>query len=344
MNGQILYDILVAIAIFALIPIFIKMSKFAKRINNIEGYYNSLTGTILILYIGIHYLIMSFIGNPIIIYPFNVLILIWIAIILGVQGFYYFMMKKSEASDQPNFIKNEDFTFSHELRRKSTHLLGLLLVACYFWISIPVFDMVQQFIIIAETANANIWGMVFININPSYIPQMISIFAIICTCYLILIPDIIRVFNYKYSMFKKFSIVMRNKEKNAIGPHICLVIGSLVPMIIIPEYLISMAGIIIAIFSDAAASLVGRKFGKHKLPFNKRTGKTFEGLLGGIIIAILVPLPILLFGYDIFTTITLAITGAVIVSIIDIITPIVTDNYLNPICASIGMYLVYLLI
>ncbi len=344
-NGQIFYDILLVIAFGALIPFLIKIGLKAKKINNKEGFYNSMTCAGLLGFILIYYIVSSLIGNPLIVYPFNTLIIIWVLIILSLQILYILFIKRSIKSKKvPNFVKNEDFTFFHEIQRKSTHLVGLLLIACYFWISIPVFTWVQDLIIYFESINANIWGMVFIEINSSYIPQMVSIFAIFCTAFLITVPDIIRVMNFKYTMFKKFADVMREKERNAIGPHVSLLIGSIIPMILINEYLISVAGIIIAIFSDAAASLVGRKFGKHKLVFSERTGKSYEGLIGGFITAFLCPLPILLWGYDLYTSIILALIGAIVVSIIDIITPTLTDNILNPICASFFMYFTYLII
>jgi len=321
------------------------MGNRAKRVNNIEGYYNSIVGAVLLAFIACYYLVSSFINLPIVVYPFNVLMVIWVAAILGIQILYAIRIKRSDMHDNgPSFIKNEHFTFSLEMKRKSTHLVGFLLICCYFWLSVPVFTMIQQLIIYFEAINANIWGIVFINVNPAYIPQMVSIFALFCATYLLMIPDLFRVFNFRSTIFKNFTKVMRDKEKNAVGPHICLTVGSLIPMLLIPNYLIAIAGIIIAVFSDAAASLVGRKFGKRKLPFAERTGKSYEGLIGGFIVAFLVPIPILLWGLNIGMTLILALIGAITVSVIDVLTPLVTDNYLNPIFASFAMYGVYLLL
>lgn len=349
MNGQIFYDIIITIAFLSLVPFFIKMGLKAKKFQNIEGFYNSISCAGLLIFIFVYYLTVSIISIPVVVYPFNVLMLLWIAGVIAIQGVNALYKNKFDGKtkngmNSPKFIKNKDFTFIHEIKRKSTHLVGLLLIACYFWISIPVFNLVQQLIIFAETLNANIWGMVSIPIAPNYIPQMISIFAIFCAGYLITVPDIFRIFNFRGAIFKRFSKVMRGKERNAVGPHVCLMIGSLIPMILVPNYLISIAGIIIAVFSDAMASLVGRKFGKHKLPFAKRTGKTYEGLLGGFLTAFLLPIPVLLWGFNVGISLILALTGAIVVSIIDIITPLVTDNILNPIFASFTMYGIYLLL
>ncbi|MHA1270078.1 MAG: hypothetical protein ACTSPY_09860 [Candidatus Helarchaeota archaeon] len=345
MNGQIFYDIIFFIIILSFIGFLVKIGILAGKTNNKEGKINSFTGAILLSFIGVYYLVSSLIGSPIVVYPFNSLMIIWVIIILSIQSTYILSKIKSKIHIKiPKFIKNEDFTFFHEIQRKLTHLVGLLLIVCYFWVSVPVFSMIQELIIMFQSMNANIWGIVIINVNPNYIPQMISIFAIFCTGILILIPDIIRILNYKYSIFKQFANVMREKERNAVGPHICLIIGCLVPMILISEYLISIAGAVIAIFSDAAASLIGRRYGKHKLPFAKRTGKSYEGLIGGFVVAILTPLPILLWGYNVGISILLALIGAIVVSIIDILTPIVTDNYINPIFASFIMYGIYFLL
>ena len=349
MNGQILYDIFFSLAIILLVPFLIQMGRKSKKVGNIEGVYNSITGSILLIFITILYLVMSFIGSPIIVYPFNVLLNIWVVMVLAVQGIYIIKKKRVNIqNNNPQFVKNKDFTFFHEIQRKVTHLVGLLLIACYFWISAPVFSMVQLMIIQFESIGANIWGIIMIHISLAYIPQMISIFSIFCALYLMTIPDIIRVYNFKASIFKKFADIMREKERNAVGPHICLMIGCLIPMLLIPNYLISIAGVVIAVFSDAAASLFGRKFGgnflKWKFPFAKRTGKSYEGLIGGFLIAFLLPLPILLWGFNIGMSLILALIGAIVVSIIDIITPLITDNFLNPIFASFTMFGVYLLL
>jgi len=327
----------------------IRISIIAKKNNeNKEGFYNSLTGSFVILSIGIYYIIFTLLETPIIIYPFNALIVIWTGIILIAQIIYIFLniFIKSLSSNlkPPKYLKNSDFNLKHEFRRKSSHLFGVLLIICYFWISFPVFNFVQQLIIQVEKMHTNIWGIVYIIINPEYIPRMITVFGFICTLILIIIPDIIRVFKFKYTLFRSFAHIMRKKEENAIGPHICLVSGSLFVMLIIPNDIISISGILIAIFSDAVASLVGKKFGKKRLPFAKRTNKTLEGFIAGFITAFLIPLPILILEFDLYISIILSIIGAVIISLIDIFTPLITDNFLNPILSSIGMYLTYLLI
>ncbi|MHA1310688.1 MAG: phosphatidate cytidylyltransferase [Candidatus Helarchaeota archaeon] len=345
MNGQIFYDIIYFILLIVLVPFLIKMGLAAKHLGNREGAYNSITAGILLTFISFYYLIASLIGNPLIIYPFNVLMSVWVGLIAAFQGLYIILNKKIKNKKYDlHFVKNEDFTFYHEMKRKVSHLVGILLIVCYFWISIPLFIDIQYLLNLVEKMGINIWGMVIIPVNMMYVPRMITLFAMFCTGYFIIIPDILRVFDFKLTMFKMFEKIMREKEKNAIGPHVCLVIGCLISTLLIPEDLIVVSGIIIAIFSDSVASLVGRKFGKHKLPFSKRTGKSYEGLLGGFLTAILVSFPILLLGYNLMTSIILSLIGGLVFSVIDILTPIITDNYLNPILICTGMYIIFLFI
>jgi dolichol kinase len=75
------------------------------------------------------------------------------------------------------------------------------------------------------------------------------------------------------------------KKKDTVASYVYFSAGMIfAATFIYPIPLFSIIGILC--FADTAASLFGRKYGKHKLPFNKT--KSWEGSIGGIIVCIIV--------------------------------------------------------
>ena len=80
--------------------------------------------------------------------------------------------------------------------------------------------------------------------------------------------------------------------------------------------------------ADAAAALVGRKYGKHKVHHKYREPKSVEGFAAGVIVAYVI-------GF-IFLGPIYAIVGAVIFFITDYFPAFTADNITNPIFIPIG--------
>jgi dolichol kinase len=91
------------------------------------------------------------------------------------------------------------------------------------------------------------------------------------------------------------------------------------------------AGILIACLSDAAAALIGRNFGKHKIKLRNNEVKSIEGFAAGVIVAYVI-------GFFLVGPIY-AIIGAVIFFITDYLPAFTADNILNPIFIPIGIQL-----
>jgi dolichol kinase len=96
------------------------------------------------------------------------------------------------------------------------------------------------------------------------------------------------------------------------------------------------SGILIACLSDAAAALIGRKYGKHKVKVRSKDTKSIEGFLAGMIVAYLIGL--------ILVGPVYAIIGAIIFFITDYFPIFTADNLLNPIFIPIGIQLFILLL
>ncbi len=112
-------------------------------------------------------------------------------------------------------------------------------------------------------------------------------------------------------------------------------VGSLASIILFGMNLkIVSASIIILAMGDSASTLIGKNFGKHKIPYNKM--KSLEGSVGGFVFAIM--------GAQIFVGLPLAILGALTAMLAESVPINVDDNITIPIFSGLAMTLaLYLL-
>jgi dolichol kinase len=247
----------------------------------------------------------------------------------------------------------KDITFKMELIRKSFHLMGFFLVIAYFGffalypITLIISDSVIELIENIQPAYELLWGPY----GPTTFPYSrgafqavidLTMMGLIGALIFTIISDLIRIiWSPEYSMFNFLTkSMLRNKEINAMGPQIYIITG------FIFSYMLYMAGflhilsffsgVLIACLSDAAAALIGRKYGKHKVKVRSRDTKSVEGFLAGTISAYLIGLIIVGPIY--------AIIAAVIFFLTDYFPIYTADNILNPMFIPIGIQLLIILL
>jgi len=253
-------------------------------------------------------------------------------------------------------------SYKMELIRKSFHLLGLFLAVAYFGffilypITLIISDSVIQLINDIGPVYTILWGDVALfpfvkglNPPPSYLHDGVNIsiiyltmMALIGALILTIVSDLIRIlWSPEYSLFNFLSkSILRNKEKNAAGPHIYLITGMvfsyMLYMVGLIPILAFFTGTLIACLSDASAALIGKKYGKHKVIVRSKDIKSVEGFLAGMVIAYFVGL--------ILVGPIYAIIGVVIFFITDYFPIFTADNLLNPIFIPIGIQLFILIL
>ena len=108
-----------------------------------------------------------------------------------------------------------------------------------------------------------------------YWQVIIALFFVVC---LFVLSEIIRLEGFKVPLISKiteFASRERDENKIVLGP-ISLVFGIITAAILLP-YEAMRVGIYALAFGDGLASLVGKMFGKTKIPFTN--GKTIAGSL-----------------------------------------------------------------
>ncbi|MHA1370109.1 MAG: hypothetical protein ACTSRA_10390 [Promethearchaeota archaeon] len=140
-----------------------------------------------------------------------------------------------------------------------------------------------------------------------------------------------------------FSSIKRSEVRTFVSS--CPLVLTLMPFLFAPMPIFVSVAFVSSI-SDAAASLVGRRFGRYN--FKKKKKKTVVGYIAGVISTFLiVTFFSTMFNYDrwpFVNIIYLSIIASVIFFIIDLFVKNLSDNILNPLLTGAGMTLVLLLI
>jgi len=365
-----IYNVTLSISFFTLAFLMFYIGRKGIKANNKYGGTTTITCGFCFIIFGYYNSIMRFFP-----YPYNGFMVWWIGIILLVS-FTFFALVKKEVNKNESEIEEEalkkgkkpvlrryidrmtkedpyrtEITFKMELIRKSFHLTGFLLVIAYFGFLVlyPVTLIISDSVIVLirqiQPAYELIWGP--ISLFPYTHGQFqavidLNMMALIGALIFAIISDLIRIiWSPEYSMFNFLTkSMLRNKEINAMGPQIYIITGFIFSymlyMVGFLHILSFFTGVLIACFSDAAAALIGRRYGKHKVTVRSRDTKSVEGFLAGTVLAYIIGL--------ILVGPVYAIIGAVIFFITDYVPVYTADNILNPIFIPIGIQILILLL
>ncbi len=361
-----LYNLALSLAFFALMFLMFYIGRKGFKAKNRYGGVSTMICGFCFLIFGYYNSIWRFFP-----FPYNGFMVWWIGIILvfsfGFFGIIKRDIRKMELEkEDPVVIREkssilrryidrmtkenpyrEDINFKMEMIRKSFHLMGLLLVLAYFGffnllfpVALIVSDSVIIFINQIQPVYELMWGPISQFPFSFGDPQAVTcvfMMALIGALIFAIIPDIIRIiWSPEYSVFNFLTrSMLRKKEMNATGPQIYIITGFIFSFMLVMTGIIHIlaffAGILIACLSDAAAALVGKRFGKRKVEVLSKDIKSVEGFLAGTLVAYLIGLIIVGPVY--------AIIGAVIFFITDYFPVYTADNILNPIFIPVGFQL-----
>ncbi|MHA2180543.1 MAG: diacylglycerol/polyprenol kinase family protein [Promethearchaeota archaeon] len=143
---------------------------------------------------------------------------------------------------------------------------------------------------------------------------------------------------------KKWYQSMRKEEQNTFVASTPLVL-SFIPFLFAPFPIFAMV-VLITTGADAAACVIGKKFGKHSL--RKNSNKTIEGFIaGGLSTFLIVIIISLLYHQRMLVPIekifVMATVATILFLLIDLLARNISDNILNPIICGFGIWIVFLL-
>lgn len=360
-----IYNLTLTLSFLILMILMFHIGRKGIKVNNRYGGISTIICGICFLIFGLYNSIVRFFP-----YPYNGFMVWWIGIILLVSFSFFAIIKrevrKMESETEDVNLKGEkkpilkryiermtkenpyreDITFKMELIRKSFHLMGLLLLLAYFGffalypVTLIVSDSVIVLINQIQPAYELIWGPIdkfpFVFGDFQAIIYL-TMMALIGALMFAIISDLIRIiWGPEYSIFNFLTkSMLRNKEINATGPQIYIITGFIFSymlyMVGILHILAVFSGILIACLSDAAAALIGRRYGNHKVIVRSKDTKSVEGFLAGIVLAYIIGL--------ILVGPIYALIGALIFFLTDYFPIYTADNILNPIFIPLGIQL-----
>lgn len=165
--------------------------------------------------------------------------------------------------------------------------------------------------------------------------------------FMIQYADIIRLYSYQQlpNWAKRwfFSSIGKDEMKTFVSS--CPLVLTLTPFLLTPLPIFICVAFV-ASLADAAAGLIGRKYGKHKFP--KGSSKTIEGYVAGMACTfVFVILFSYLFNFGTYSSfieiLISAIVATAIFLLVDVFSKDLSDNILNPILTGAGLLLLYFL-
>ncbi len=237
------------------------------------------------------------------------------------------------------------FTLGYEERRKTPHLLMGIFLVIY----------AAGFLVLRGFWNAAYGGFLtdgagegienlFVATHSGWLPagHLVALTCLLSLLYILAPTELLRLRYPELSYpFKELILPrLRERERGLFGAHYYIIAA--LPLVALwltrsPERLqvgiyAVMALIAVTVFADAASALIGIRFGKHK--WFHHPGKSYEGTVGGAVVAGLVALP--------FVGLPMALAAAAVFALVDAIGPVpiaISDNILNPIALAIAFTL-----
>lgn len=198
-----------------------------------------------------------------------------------------------------------DWSFDREIVRKFLHLLSVFVLAFYLIISHYFNHELGLFFLLILLVIAIILEYLRVEVDRN-------------------IPIIGIFWNY----------IKRKRERNTLGSEVYFLLGSIIALSIF-DIRIAIVAILMTIFGDATAAIIGYKFGKTPIKFIK--GKAWEGAIAEFGINVLVGLLIIPSMWWI------VIIMALVATTVEVASRKIDDNILIPIFSGlIGHTLLFL--
>ena len=228
--------------------------------------------------------------------------------------------------------------FSTDLHRKSFHLIPAIVIILLWFFAVEVWD---------NLWNADLfWGItgeeyaIFLILTVGY--TGIIIFAALDYVRLSYIFENRTIYHLMPKNVSNLLIkTLKPIEIYEFTKPVALIV-SLVPIFFFLPFGIFAAVALIASIGDGAASIFGIRFGRIHFP--KNSEKTVIGYIAGFLCSLGIGYTILwVFESSLYPLelLLVSLSGAIVFLIIDLLSPKIDDNILNPIFCALAIFLVY---
>ncbi|TFF93727.1 MAG: hypothetical protein EU544_05445 [Promethearchaeota archaeon] len=231
------------------------------------------------------------------------------------------------------FRANWEYDFKKDVERKFLHLLPVFVIF-FFWTLGTILDFFGILVLWGlDIYSFAFWLIITVGLGFCVMFQFADLARLSK-------PYLLPVWAQKW-----YSKSMKPDELNTFISSAPLVL-SFVPFVFAPFPIFAAVALITA-GADAAASLVGKKYGKRK--FRENSVKTIEGYVAGagmtfMIVIIISGIYINWMAVNVVLILGMAIVASIIFFLVDaFLSKSVTDNILNPILTGVGMWVLILI-
>jgi dolichol kinase len=149
------------------------------------------------------------------------------------------------------------------------------------------------------------------------LPKSIVVLGLSLAIFVIVCLEVLRLKIPQFNNFfkDKFEGFYRQQEVDKMSGLVWTLSGGLLAILISPNKYMVLASFLYLVFADAAAALIGRPFGKHKILF----GKSLEGSTACFIVCLIIGLFMFNFKF--------AFLGAVIATFVEAVPWKLNDNF-----------------
>ncbi|OLS13999.1 MAG: dolichol kinase [Promethearchaeota archaeon CR_4] len=292
--------------------------------------------------------------TPIMPYPLDVVTVVFSIAFIFI--FYIFMVKEErDPNRQATYVFGEKLSLRYDMYRKLSHFIVVGIFLIYIIIGSWMIIVLNSWMALTP----EFWNASHLESPESAYGQYTTMFFVGIAFIGLNIADFVRIMKPEAYPLKKVNRILRDREKGTmLGPQVSFSIGCISVIMIIGPYfpMVACAAMGISSFGDAAANIIGRRWGKHKL----RGPKTWEGLLGGAAVSFIVSFLFLIYepalktfkdGIPNIATLNfgvpaiVALAGTLTFCFVDYFTPVISDNLLNAfLSASIMVITAFVLV
>jgi len=188
-----------------------------------------------------------------------------------------------------------------ELKRKIFHLFMLIPVLIYFFIM-------------------------------KYFTQQIALLFLVFSLLILIAIEFLRIKQKARLPF--FHILYREKEKNKLAGHIYFLLGAIIVFSVF-DFKIAFVGLLMAVFGDLSASVVGITIGTHHI--KKIPNKTWEGVIAEFVVDLII---VAIFLQNIIIILVMALTA----TFVETVFTHADDNMMIPLFAGFTGQISYMLL
>ncbi|MEE9377211.1 MAG: hypothetical protein V3V33_04155 [Candidatus Lokiarchaeia archaeon] len=326
----------------------------ARKKREMGAFINNLAnGLVLIISITINLILIkvtNLSNNDFVIFPFNIMMIGFIGLFLPLFSLFASREKHRLKKGKKVFLESKSQLFielplKYDIYRKLTHLIVLGIIFFYFILG---FLIQNVFVYIVELIPDFISRLFQVEGDIMIFTQNLVVFLVGISLIGLLTADIVRILAPEIYPLKQINQILREKELHLrLGPHISMGIGCF--SIILLYGLVQPIGpviictsMVMSIFGDITSNLVGRTIGHKRI---RKTKKTYEGLIAGIIVSFLSGISVLyslrnFYKFDILGLLLNPFIGAMIIGLLDYLDLEIDDNLSFNFCLSTILFFV----